>query len=238
TPVGRDHEILDVTGDGVLDLVTLAPNGDKVLVNRGRGDRTFVATEPGTRFECRWASQAWIACTSPTFSSEGIDWNVTEATFEVRAIDGAGNADPTPAARPILAKDELRPPNDYYSQAAPIRGRTGSVTGTTNQAVQESGEPIHAAPGGSSVWYAWRAPFTGPVTFDTEGSEFDSLLAVYTGTAIENLRRVAADDDRGPGLTSRVRFRAREGRTYFVAVDGFYDGVYWSMGPLRLTWKP
>lgn len=198
----------------------------------------FAASEPGTRFECRWPSQAWLRCTSPTFSSTGLGSGDIRDTFEVRAIDGAGNVDPTPAAREIIAADVPRPPNDYFGVAATITGASGSITGTTDQAVDEQWEPIHAAPGGASVWYRWKAPFSGPVVFDTQDSQFDTLLGVYTGSAIESLTRVAADDDRGKGLTSRVRFNATEGRTYRIAVDGFYDGVYWSMGPLRLRWAP
>ncbi len=56
---------------------------------------TFTASEAGT-FECRVDSGAFAACTSPlTLSAQAEGPH----SFEVRAMDAAGNADPTPATR-------------------------------------------------------------------------------------------------------------------------------------------
>ena len=32
----------------------------------------------------------------------------------------------------------------------------------------------------NSVWFAWTPIFSGPAEFDTFGSDFDTVLAVYT----------------------------------------------------------
>ena len=59
----------------------------------------FSADEPGSSFECRLDSaQAadWAACSSPKSYTNLPDGT---HTFEVRATDGAGNTDPTPASR-------------------------------------------------------------------------------------------------------------------------------------------
>ena len=56
----------------------------------------FESQDGGAHFQCRLDSGAWVACTSPkayTGLGEGTH------TFSVRAIDGAGNVDGTPAAR-------------------------------------------------------------------------------------------------------------------------------------------
>jgi hypothetical protein len=47
------------------------------------------------------------------------------------------------------------------------------------------------------------------------------LLGVYTGNALGSLAQVAADDDAGGNLTSRVGFKAVGGTTYQIAVDGY-----------------
>jgi MinD-like ATPase involved in chromosome partitioning or flagellar assembly len=55
----------------------------------------------------------------------------------------------------------------------------------------------------------------------TEGSAFDTIMAVYTGTALSNLKAVAADDDSGGFLTSLVTFNVSKGTDYQIAVEGF-----------------
>ena len=60
---------------------------------------------------------------------------------------------------------------------------------------------------------------------DTIGSDFDTLLAVYTGNSITSLSPVASNDDIDSQiLTSRVTFVATNNTTYQIAVDGF-DGA-------------
>ena len=56
---------------------------------------TFAALEADATLECRGDGGAWVSCASPrelTGLAEG------EHTFEARAVDQAGNADPTPAS--------------------------------------------------------------------------------------------------------------------------------------------
>jgi hypothetical protein len=64
------------------------------------------------------------------------------------------------------------------------------------------------------------------------GSSFDTLLAVYTGSTVSALTRIASDDDSGGSLTSRVSFSAVAGTTYRIAVDGY--GA--ASGSVKLTW--
>ena len=112
--------------------------------------------------------------------------------------------------------------NDLFSAAQVITGPSGTVSGTTFGTSKEVGEPIHAGnPGGASIWYSWTAPVSGGVTFDTLGANFNTLLAVYTGTDVTNLTMVANDDNSGPNGSSRVRFTAVAGTNYFLAVDAF-----------------
>jgi hypothetical protein len=60
------------------------------------------------------------------------------------------------------------------------------------------------------------------VTVDTAGSNYDTLLGVYTGTAVNALTTIGTNDDAsGLGLRSRVTFTASAGVTYQIAVDGF-----------------
>jgi hypothetical protein len=61
-------------------------------------------------------------------------------------------------------------------------GFTLSQSFNTTGATKEEGEPNHAGqPGGASYWYSYTAPAGSLVQFDTKGSSFNTILAVYTG---------------------------------------------------------
>jgi hypothetical protein len=125
-----------------------------------------------------------------------------------------------------LRVDEALPPaNDAFADARRVRV-PGRFTGSTFEARRELGEPRHLrGQSGKSVWFRFRARRTGPLTFDTNGSGFDTVLAVYRGRRLGRLRRVKRNDDAGVGLASRLRFRARRGATYSIAIDGFGGGA-------------
>ena len=73
----------------------------------------------------------------------------------------------------------------------------------------------------ASAWWEWTAPSTGPVTFETIGSTFDTVLSVYTGATVGAFAEVACDDQGGTGNTSLVTFQATAGTTYHLRVDGW-----------------
>jgi hypothetical protein len=125
------------------------------------------------------------------------------------------------------------PPNNNFAAATAVSGSSGTVSGTSVGATKESGEPAHAgSAGGRSVWFRWTAPVTGTFSFDTFGSSFDTLLAVYSGTAVNALTGVASNDDAGGGYQSKVTFRATSGVVYRIAVDGYSA----ASGSVKLSW--
>ena len=125
------------------------------------------------------------------------------------------------------------PVNDDFAARLPLMG--GRITTTANSvgATKQPGEPDHAGnPGGASLWWSWTAPTDGLLTLSTEGSDFDTLLAAYTGAAPGALTLVAENDDAAPGTkTGKVKFTIVGGVTYLIAVDG-KDGA---TGEVKLT---
>jgi len=150
-------------------------------------------------------------------------------------------------AAPGGGKVSVAPPNDNFANRVAISGSTGSTTGTNVDATSEAGEPWHEEPtalvnpGTASVWWTWTAPGTGPVSFSTYGSDFDTILAVYTGPAVDDLTLVASADDQtraaksDPGW-SLLRFQAVKNTVYQVAVDGFYGNTGSEEGSIALAW--
>ncbi|MBI5384588.1 MAG: IPT/TIG domain-containing protein [Verrucomicrobia bacterium] len=133
------------------------------------------------------------------------------------------------------------PANDLFANAQLISGNSGSATGTNTAATKEVNEPNHAGnPGGKSIWYRWIAPSGGTWKFDTLGSGFDTLLAVYTGNAVTNLTVIAANDDVAGTTNSSVTFAAVSGTIYRVVVDGYMSpggaGAEAASGRVVLNW--
>ena len=124
--------------------------------------------------------------------------------------------------------------NDAFTNAVVLTGATGTSSGSNNSYTREAGEPNHAnGDGVRSAWWTWTAPASGSVTFNTEGSGFDTVLAVYTGNSMGALVNITSDDDSGVGATSLVEFTAVAGTTYRIAVDGFAG----ESGSIVLNWR-
>lgn len=126
----------------------------------------------------------------------------------------------------------VHPSNDNVAAAdevCPLRDTTMSAV--TWFATREVGEPSHAGllPL-NSVWYRYTALQAGSTTIKTTNDgndDFDTVLAVYTGTMFGGVVSVASNDDvNGSTTLSQVTFSAVIGTTYYIAVDigGFSGG--------------
>ncbi|MBX3747502.1 MAG: S8 family serine peptidase [Verrucomicrobiae bacterium] len=159
-------------------------------------------------------------------------------TATLRVVTPSGSAVSAASFAVVLGAN-----NDAFADAALLSGVSGSVTGSTVGASKEAGEPAHAGiSGGRSIWYRWQAPTDGNWVFDTFGSSFDTLLAVYQGESLATLAQVAANDDAGGGTNSSVIVTARAGVPYRIAVDGFNanpsDPAQAASGSVLLNWAP
>jgi hypothetical protein len=108
-------------------------------------------------------------------------------------------------------------------------GYTTTQIFSTQGATSDPGEPVHCGVGGGhSTWFVYQAETNGIMRVDTEGSNFDTVLAVYIGPgdSYATLTNVACDNNSGSnGLTSVVLFQATQGVTYYIAVDGVGNAV-------------
>jgi len=127
------------------------------------------------------------------------------------------------------------PPNDDFANAEDLGvGSSASVSGTNRFATAEFAEPDHHGfLALTSAWYRWTAPANGVVRLDTCGSDFDTVLAVYRGPAVDALGRVASSDD-SCGFQSRLRFGTTSGTTYRIAIDGKFG----DQGSINLEMRP
>jgi hypothetical protein len=100
-----------------------------------------------------------------------------------------------------------------------------SVTTSSVGADSESGEPgTVSGKAYDSIWFKWVSPGVGKMTVSTLGSNFDTVLTVFTGSPLNLLTRVASNNDAGVGLKySNLTFDTVTGKTYYFE-SSFADG--------------
>ena len=97
------------------------------------------------------------------------------------------------------------PANDAFANAITLNGPIVTTVGSNVGATKAFGGGGGGEPsipggtlgvfGGASVWWNWTAAASGQTTITTEGSDFNTLLGVWTGAAQNRLTIVAGNDD-------------------------------------------
>lgn len=128
------------------------------------------------------------------------------------------------------------PINDGFSNTQVITGEIGSASGNSTNATYEAGEPYEVEESAAkTLWWSWTATNAGRYVFHTTGSTFDTILAIYTGNALNNLTLVDYSDEAMGGSQSRITFDAVAGQTYHLQVDGWGSSGF---GKVSLSWLP
>jgi outer membrane protein assembly factor BamB len=120
---------------------------------------------------------------------------------------------PPPTPAPSTTTSPAAPP----SPARP----TSSAAPTSSPPRARRTRPRRRGTTGS-LWWSWTAPVgAGKITLTTAGSGLDTVLALYTGTTLATLRRIAANDDASATVnTSLLTVDVTPGTTYTIAVTG------------------
>ena len=161
-----------------------------------------------------------------------VTFNATAGTTYRIAVDGF-----SAAHGPFsLQWAQNSPANDNFASPTVITGATGKNFANTARSTGEPGEPNHGSIPDRSVWYSWTAPETGSAVFNTRESNFDTVIAAYTGTTITGLTQLASNDQFNGTNQSKITFPVTAGTTYRIAVDGFGAttgnlGLQWSINP-------
>ncbi len=110
---------------------------------------------------------------------------------------------------------------------APITGYTGTQIFATAPG-KDPNEPNHCGiVGGASYWFVYNPPQDGVLTLDTNGSDFDTILGVYTDSnggeviSFAELVGVACDNNSGiDGVDSSLTTNVVSTETYYIVIDG------------------
>ena len=205
--------------------ITNPPSG--LIVTNAGLTISGTATDPGTN--AIGVSQVFVRLNNGLYASASGTNNWVVPLFlvagtnviQVSASDFSGNTS-EPLSFQVIYR-VFDPFNDVFANALELVGTSGGTTTNNANATSEPGEPLHVGKqGGKSVWYYFTAPADGLLSLSTSNSTFDTLLAIYTGTRVDRLTTVAANDDapNGGGVHSELLQAVRAGTRYYIAVDG------------------
>ena len=126
---------------------------------------------------------------------------------------------PTPTPTLTATPTPIPPPNDDFAQPVEISTLPFNHTMATTLATKAADDPVLCVgfQGGASVWYRLVAPASGQLTLNTFNSNYDTVLAVFTGSRGALTRR-ACNDDTDSSLQSRVVLPVTAGTIYHVEV--------------------
>jgi hypothetical protein len=106
-------------------MIASGPSGSTTSTSASFG---FSSTEGGSSFQCRLDSGSWGSCASPKgYSSVAVD----DHTFSVRASDGAGNVDPSPATQSWTVEAPTPPADTTAPDTTIDSGPSGTTTSTS-----------------------------------------------------------------------------------------------------------
>ncbi|MEO6027952.1 MAG: hypothetical protein ABIR79_13895 [Candidatus Binatia bacterium] len=117
------------------------------------------------------------------------------------------------------------PPNDACTAAVAITSFPFTTTLETRLATSATDDPtpscvVTAPKGAKSVWFRIVSPLAGTVTLSTAGSNYDTVLAAFTGVC-GLLAPVGCDDDGGSGVDAALSLPVAAETPYLVAVTDF-----------------
>lgn len=112
---------------------------------------------------------------------------------------------------------------DNFSQAN-LLNLPGSFTGSTSHATTEHFEPLSCGNKkmGKTIWFKIIPDASGSLIATTNGSDFDTILSIYTGSSLGYLQQLGCNDDAGGSTrTSRLFNMVEGGQTYYIQLGGY-----------------
>jgi hypothetical protein len=194
---------------------------------------TFTSSEPGSTFQCSLGDQPFAACSSPdtVFVKSGPH------RFRVRAVDAAGNVDPTPAV--LKWRNDVTPPKRprLFLFSAPMAGAAGIAPLPSGGAISLTptnplSELVLRTPRfilATRLQAQWRSPDPTAVSYDVWVTTAPGGLPASNGKVFKRLSATK---------TRAITIRPGNGNTVCVHVDARDDVGNTSPATVRCTTVP
>lgn len=219
--------------DDAVPLVTIKSPGNGTVVTANKIDLAGTAFDPTPNSSgvkevlVSLNGGLGVAAKGTTNWTATMNLVVGKNTIAAFAEDYAENRGPQSQVvvyyQPVLSPNDvfgsvLDPSSPYF-----LKAEKGVSQTTNNAATKEFDEPFHAGnEGGRSVWWTWVAPDNGVLTLDTRSSSYDTLLGLYMGDFVYDLKTIASNDDSSAtSRQSKIVAGVLSNEVYRIAVDGF-----------------
>lgn len=197
---------LNVTAQGVYSIAISGTAGwSSILVTDG----------------CPDAAPACLAWAGNDGTSQSVIANFPSAGTYYLQIDTY----PTPncTAYNLAITQIITPGNDECANATVINSNNFAETIDASTATTGAGDPVTICGGqvhNGSVWYTFTPVSSGTVDIETCGSNYDTVLALWSGSC-GSLTAVTCDDDTC-SVASQISGQAvNAGTTYFIEICEF-----------------
>ncbi|MFQ6100203.1 MAG: hypothetical protein ACE5OS_03060 [Anaerolineae bacterium] len=205
-------------------VYTATVNGTLHVDTIGSDYDTVLGVWTGT-----WGSLTNVGCNDdiswPSNPQSSLDTSVVSGTIYYIEVVGYRS---TSSGNMVISADLIVPPaNDDFDDAFVISATPYTYTQDTSLATTAADDPVYQSCGtGSggrhshSVWYRFTPPVNGDLHLDTAGSDYDTVLAVWTGSR-GSLSIEACDDDSGPGTQSSLDLTVIADTAYHIEVVSY-----------------
>lgn len=126
---------------------------------------------------------------------------------------------------------EAAPGNDACGSATTISPSSPSYSvtnvNTCNATLLDSTDPVMDCGStwiprqSGSVWYKYTPTSSEAIAINTIGSDYDTVLGIYTGSCGSLTQRACDDDSGGSGTSQILGFQATAGTTYYIMTASY-----------------
>jgi len=214
---GGLHELALGTVPAPIPPMILAQTPSQVVL-LGNAATFGVTVSGSTPLSYFWSRNGTLIpnATNSSYTLFNAQLSDSGSKFTCLVTNAYGSAASTNATLKVI--DTIA--NDLCSGAILITNASYTNVQSTARA-SSFGDPVPDCVDGfgHGVWYQFTAPVAGLLIVDTFGSDFDTGLAIYTGSC-DSLTEVACNDDTG-GITSQIIMPTTAGTTYSILVGGY-----------------
>jgi hypothetical protein len=205
--------------------ITSGPSG---TVDSRSASFQFAASERHGGFDCRLDSSSWARCDSP---KAYLQLGAGSHLFAVRAIDRAGNVDPTPATRTWTVEAAALPPAETIPPGAPIVDGFDAANGP-NGLITNEYAGWHSSDTTAVQSSVWRSDGGSLFSVPTTGPSGEPVQAGYTGSLDSN----AADKySQAYTHSNKMRFWTKASGYEDVKLEAGIKPLAWGAG-VPSTW--